>query len=294
MDVQWELIIFTLFITIGAGIFGVTGVLAALKKGAKIQTIGPVVALVVVAIGGVASFLHLQYWERAFNGFGHLTSGITQEMIAVVVFGLFAIFYIVLARRGGIPVWAGWVAVVLSLILVVIMAHSYNVAARPAWNTPLLWLYYLSNAVLFGGLICALFLGITKEEETGIVIKTSIAGGILTAVVAVAYCFYFQSAASEFTYVANYFDPTQPTKAMNDPVGALSSFATGPEALLFWGGVLALGAIVPTAIAFFSQKKEGSTLIGLATGGVICAIAGGVCFRLILYALSFSVFIFYR
>ncbi|MDR3307272.1 MAG: hypothetical protein LBS58_00010 [Coriobacteriales bacterium] len=294
MDVQWELIIFTLFITIGAGVFGVTGVLAGLKKGTKIQSIGPVAALVAVAIGGVASFLHLQYWERAFNGFGNLTSGITQEMIAIVVFGLLAIVYIVLARRGEIPTWAGWAAAAISVILVVVMAHSYNVAARPAWNTPLLWLYYLSNAVLFGGLICSAFLGITKEEETGIVVKTSIAGGVLTAVVALCYCFYIQAAASDFTFVEYYFDPTQPTKALNDPVGALSSFATGPEALLFWGGVLAIGALVPLAIAFFFRKKTGNTLIGLASGGAVCAVIGGISFRFILYAMSFSVFIFYR
>jgi anaerobic dimethyl sulfoxide reductase subunit C (anchor subunit) len=215
-------------------------------------------------------------------------------MIAIVVFGLFAIVYIILARRGKVPVWAGWVAVAISVLLVVVMAHSYNVAARPVWNTPLLWLYYLSNAVLFGGLICSAFMGITKEEEIGIAVKTSFAGGILTAVVALGYCFYIQAAASQFTYVAHYFDPTQPTKPMNDPVDALSNFATGPEALLFWGGVLVLGALVPLAAAFFFRKKEGSSLVGLASGGAICAIIGGICFRLILYAMSFSVFIFYR
>jgi anaerobic dimethyl sulfoxide reductase subunit C (anchor subunit) len=293
MDVQWELVIFTLFMTIGAGIFGVTGVLAGLKKGARIQFIGPLIALIAVAIGGVASFLHLQYWEKAFNGFGHLTSGITQEMIALAIFGIFVIVYIVLSRRGAIPVWAGWVAAVISVVLVFVMAHSYNVAARPVWDTPLLWLYYLSNAVLFGGLICSALLGVKKEEETGIAVRIAIVGGVLTAIAAIGYCFYIQAATSSFTSVDYYFDPTEPTKPMNDPVGALSGFATGPEALIFWGGALAIGALVPLTIAFLSNKKKGNTLVGLASGGALCAVIGGLCFRLILYAMSFSVFVLY-
>jgi anaerobic dimethyl sulfoxide reductase subunit C (anchor subunit) len=172
------------------------------------------------------------------------------------------------------------------------MAHSYNVAARPAWDTPLLWLYYLSNTVLFGGLICAVLLGL-KNEDTGLVVKTAIVGGALSVVVAIVYCVYFQVAAGEFSFVQYYFDPTQPTKAMNNPVGELSGFATGSDALLFWGGVVAIGAIIPLAIAFFSRKQKGTTLIGLAAGGALCAVVGGVCFRYILYAMGYSVFIFY-
>ncbi len=30
--------------------------------------------------------MHLQHWERIFNGFGHITSGITLEFIGVIVF----------------------------------------------------------------------------------------------------------------------------------------------------------------------------------------------------------------
>ncbi|MDR1713844.1 MAG: dimethyl sulfoxide reductase anchor subunit, partial [Coriobacteriales bacterium] len=86
MELQWPLIIFTLFICLGAGTFCVAGLLAGLGKGEKLQLSAVVVALAAVVIGGIASFVHLQHWDRAFNGFGHLTSGITQELIAIVVF----------------------------------------------------------------------------------------------------------------------------------------------------------------------------------------------------------------
>ena len=292
MEVQWELIIFTLFITIGAGIFGITGVLAGLKKGEAIQLLAPIVALVAVAVGGIASFFHLQYWQRAFGGFGNPTSGITQEMIALVIFGLFVIIYIILSRRGKTPVWAGWTAAAISVALVIVMAHSYNVSARPVWDTPLLWLYYLSNAVLFGGLIVAAIQGL-KKEEAGLAVKVALVGGALVAIVAIAYGFFIQSAASSFTDVAYYHDPTQPTKAMNDPVGVLSGFLSGANALLFWGGVLVVGACVPLVVSFFSMKKKDTPLLGLASLGAVCAIAGGICFRLILYYTSYSVFMFY-
>ena len=43
------------------------------------------VSVPVVAAGGIAVFFHLEHFERIFNGFGHLTSGITQELIAIVL-----------------------------------------------------------------------------------------------------------------------------------------------------------------------------------------------------------------
>ncbi|MDR3315722.1 MAG: dimethyl sulfoxide reductase anchor subunit, partial [Coriobacteriales bacterium] len=150
MELQWPLMIFTLFICLGAGTFGVAGLLTALKKAPGIQLPATLVALVAIVIGGIASFLHLQHWDRLFNGFGHLTSGITQELIGIVVLVAAAVVYLVLARRGELPVWAGALALVVSVALVVVMANSYTMEARPVWDTPLLWLYYLANAVLSG------------------------------------------------------------------------------------------------------------------------------------------------
>ena len=62
-----------------------------------------------LAAGGIAVFFHLEHWERIFNGFGHLTSGITQELIAIVVLAVVAVVYLVYLRRGDdgakVPTW---------------------------------------------------------------------------------------------------------------------------------------------------------------------------------------------
>jgi anaerobic dimethyl sulfoxide reductase subunit C (anchor subunit) len=284
--------IFTLFICLGAGTFGVTGLLAGLGRAQEIQIPAVVISLVAIAIGGVASFLHLQHWDRIFNGFGHLTSGITQELIGIVVFVVFAVIYLVLARRGKIPSWAGWVACVISVALVIVMSLSYAMAARPVWDSPLLSLYYLASAILSGALVVMVLSSLKKTENT-LISKIALAGGALTLVALIAYAIYIPSVASSFTSVGNYFDPTHPTKVMADPQGMLSGFLSGDQALLFWGGALILGAFIPAVGAFFAMKQKGTTAAGIASVAALCALAGGLCFRVVLYALGFSVFVFY-
>ena len=86
MELQWPLILFTTLVAWSAGVFGCQGVLALAGAGKKSQQLLTVLSCVLLAASGVAVFFHLQHWERIFNGFGHLTSGITQELIAIVVF----------------------------------------------------------------------------------------------------------------------------------------------------------------------------------------------------------------
>ena len=78
MELQWPLILFTTLTAWACGTFGAAGVLALKGAGKKSQQLLAVVSCVLLAAGGIAVFFHLQHWERIFNGFGHLTSGITQ------------------------------------------------------------------------------------------------------------------------------------------------------------------------------------------------------------------------
>jgi anaerobic dimethyl sulfoxide reductase subunit C (anchor subunit) len=299
MELQWTLMIFTLFICLGAGIFAVQGFLAAMEKGNKIQSLCLAASLVAIIIGGTGSFLHLQHWERLFNGFGHLSSGITQELIAIVVFVVVMLLYFIVLKRskdGQVPKWAGVSAVVFSVALVVIMSHSYNMAARPVWDTPLLWVYYIINAILFGGLAVAVISGLKKKGDSGgmqLAVRVSIIGGLLQAVITAAYAFYFTIASSTFTTVGYYFDPTHPTKEMIDPSGVFSSVFSGENALLFWGGVVVLGVLVPLALAFLARSADSRKVTLFAGIGLVCALLGGLAFRAIFYLLGFSVFVFY-
>ena len=154
MELQWPLILFTTLVAWSAGLFGTQALMAVFGVGKKAQVPAWVCSAVLLAAGGIAVFFHLEHWERIFNGFGHLTSGITQELIAIVVLAVVAIVYLVLMRKSddgaSVPKWLAWVSVALSVVLVAVMAHSYTMAARPAWDSALWILYVLGNACVLG------------------------------------------------------------------------------------------------------------------------------------------------
>jgi DMSO reductase anchor subunit len=85
MELQWPLILFTFFMCLSSGILFAQSVLALKGEGRAFQNTSLVASFVAMVVGGIAVFLHLQHWERIFNGFGHITSGITQELIGVVL-----------------------------------------------------------------------------------------------------------------------------------------------------------------------------------------------------------------
>ena len=136
MELQWPLILFTTLTAWACGVLGGAGVLALKGAGKKSQQLLAVFSCVLLAAGGICVFFHLQHWERIFNGFGHITSGITQELIAIVVFVAVAVAYFAFARKssdgGTLPKWMAWVAVAISVVLAAVCAHSYMMPARPA------------------------------------------------------------------------------------------------------------------------------------------------------------------
>ncbi|MBS6972140.1 MAG: dimethyl sulfoxide reductase anchor subunit, partial [Eggerthella sp.] len=94
MELQWPLILFTTLVAWSAGLFGTQALMAVFGVGKKAQVPAWVCSAVLLAAGGIAVFFHLEHWERIFNGFGHLTSGITQELIAIVVLAVVAVAYL--------------------------------------------------------------------------------------------------------------------------------------------------------------------------------------------------------
>lgn len=292
MNPEWPLILFTFFLCLSGGILGAQGLLTVLGKGKKMQNVALIAALVTLVVGGICVFMHLQHWERIFNGFGHITSGITQELIAIVVFVVVAVAYFAAARKsedgGTLPKWMAALAIVISVVLAAVCAHSYMMPARPAWNSVLEVLSIVGAACLLGPATVAVVLA-AKGEDTSELGVPAVVGSAVGAVCTAAYAAYVQMSAGSFTEVGYYFDPTHPTKAMVDAGAAI-----GDQAALLRLGAVVVGAVVPLACCLLAKKKGGAAswkLFGAVA--IIAALAGAVCLRVAFYGAGLSVFMFY-
>ena len=300
MELQWPLILFTTLVAWSAGLFASQCVLALASRESRVvagaeervQKAARVVSAALLVVGGIAVFFHLEHWERIFNGFGHLSSGITQELIAIVVLAVVAMVYLLLLRKNGgkAPAWAAAAGVVASAALVVVMAHSYLMAARPAWDTFAWVLYVLGNACVLGPLTMALLTALLSqgEEASGRLVRLlSAAGAAVNAVAALAYGVALQMSSSSFSVVGDSFDTTHPARAFIDAAAVV-----GDQALLVWGGAVVLGAAVPLICALMALKKPALSKACCALG-VVCAVAGAICMRMAFYQAGLSVFFIY-
>ncbi len=289
MELQWPLILFTTLVAWSAGLFGTQAALAAGGHAKRSQTPAWVASAVLLAAGGIAVFFHLEHWERIFNGFGHITSGITQELIAIVVLAAVAVAYLIVMRRSDdgatVPKWLCWVAVAVCVVLVAVMAHSYTMAARPAWDSVLWVLYVLGNACALGPCTMALIMA-AAGDETAPVGLPALAGAALGAVTAVAFAASLQASAGAFAKVGFYFDPTHPTAGMADAASVVAA-----QAPLLWAGAVVVGSLAPLAVALMGRKTGDWRRWGAVA--VACALAGAVALRVVFYELGLSVFMFY-
>ena len=292
MELQWPLILFTTLTAWGCGVLGGAGALALKGAGKKSQQLLAVVSCVLLAAGGIAVFFHLQHWERIFNGFGHITSGITQELIAIVAFVAVAVAYFAMARKsddgGTLPKDMAWVAVAISVVLAAVCAHSYMMPARPAWDSVLEVLSIVGAACLLGPATCAVVLA-AKGEDAGECGLPAVAGSAIGAVCTAAYAAFIQLSAGAFSQVGYYFDPTHPTKAVADAAATV-----GDQAPLLWLGAVVVGAVVPLACCVMARKKGDAASWKLFGGvAVVAALVGAVCLRVAFYNVGLSVFMFY-
>ena len=289
MELQWPLILFTALVAWSAGLFGTQALLAAGGHAKRSQTPAWVASAALLAAGGVAVFFHLEHWERIFNGFGHLTSGITQELIAIVALAVVAVAYLVMMRRSedgaAAPKWLCWVAVAVCIVLVAVMAHSYTMAARPAWDSVLWILYVLGNACVLGPCTMALVMAAVGDEVVPVGLP-ALAGAALATLATIAFAIFLQMSAGSFAEVGFYFDPTRPTAGMADAAAAVAA-----QAPLLWAGAVLVGGALPLVAAFMGRRSGNWRLWGSVA--VVCALIGAIALRVVFYELGLSVFMFY-
>ena len=295
MELQWPLIIFTTLVAWAGGVFGAQSILALRGEAKKAQLPSLIVSVALLAASGVAVFFHLEHWERIFNGFGHLSSGITQELIAIVVFVVVAVVYFAFLRKsedgGSVPLWLAVVGAAVAVVLVIICAHSYMMAARPAWDTIVWPIAMLAEACAFGPLtvmaICAV-----RREGSPFGGLCALIGSVANAVFGAILVFVWQMSAGSFASVGYYYDPTHPTQEIVD-AAATTNVISGDLAPITWVGIVLIGLVAPIACAAIGQRKGMRQWQVWGLLGALCVAVGAICLRVVFYELGLSVFMFY-
>lgn len=292
MELQWPLVVFTTFICLSAGTFGFISVASMKKEYARIQLPGLITAFAALVIGGLASVLHLQTPARYFGQFGNITSGINQELIALGLVAIAMVVYFVrLRRKGDAGRAVKVVSALLSVVLVLVMSHSYMMASMPAWNTILLPLYYLLDAASLGALVMALLMAVCTEDDTACskAIVVAIAAVVLLALAVVAFAVFFCSLAGAGYTQAMHVDLL--TVPPVDPASIGERMLSGDLAMLFWGGVVAVGLVLPLAALVVSRKAPRAS-VGATATAVVLVFLGGLAFRALLYCAGASLLVY--
>lgn len=289
MEIQIPLVIFTSFLAWSAGIFATQCLLALRKQGGAIQLPALIVSVVVLAVGGIAVVFHLTHPFNLFNGFGHITSGITQELIAIVLLAVVMVLFFLMLRRSednSVPAWLAVAGIVLSVVLIIAMGHSYMMPSLPAWDTVLQLLSLFGAACVLGPATVAFIAAIKGVQIEGIG-TLAIIGVVVNAVLTAAYLFAMEASSATFQSFAYYFDPTHPNKPMASPE-SVSLFAGDSLAAL----AVAVVAIVATVGAVLIGKKQGDWKVW----GAVIVVAGLACafaLRIAMYAMGETLFMLY-
>lgn len=293
MELQWPLILFTTLVAWSAGLFAAQCTLALKGEAAKAQIPAWIASAILLVVGGIAVFFHLEHWERIFNGFGHLASGITQELIAIVVLAVVAIVYLAMLRKGEgkTPAWIAVIGIVAAAALVIIMAHSYIMAARPAWNTPAWILCILGSACGLGpATMAAISAAVSKDTasaESGLLGMLAIGGALVNVVGTVAYVAASSLANGSISTVGFYYDPSHPTHDMAN----VASYAPFADASMALTAVAIIGVIAALACVF-AGKKQGKWLIW-GSASAACALISAICIRVVFYQMGASLFLIF-
>ena len=283
MELQWPLILFTTFVAWCAGTFATQGYLALKGISQKAQMRCWIVSAVLLVIGGVAVFFHLQHWERIFNGFGHITSGITQELIAIIALAFVAIVYLVMIRKndGDVPKWTAILAIAMSVVLVVVMGHSYMMEARPAWCNVLWIVSLLGVACILGPATVAVICETVGEDASELGMPAFIGAIVNTVASIVAALTINMTHVSE---VGNYYDLTHPMKDIT--ASGLNIF--DGESLVPTIIMIVVGCIAPIVCALMGKKTGNWKVYG--TAAAVCAAVGAISLRVVFYLAGVSVF----
>jgi len=289
MEIQVPLILFIAFCAASAGIFASQAALALKGEAKEAQMPSLIASFAALVIGGVAVLFHLAQPLHIFNGFGNPTSGITQELIAIVVLVVVMLVYFVMIRRndGDVPKWCAICAIAMAIVLDFVCAHSYMMASRPAWNSILQVLSVLGASCAIGPTAVAAIAEIKKSDAPAIG-KIALVGAVIGLATTLIYVVALAMSGGALTTMGTYIDPTNPTATIFTDAASVSPFA---GAALVPTLVAIIASALAVVLAWLGKKKGSWKLYGSAAA--ICALVAAIALRTTFYILGMSVYNFY-
>ena len=289
MEIQVPLILFIAFCAASAGIFASQAVLALKGEAKEAQMPSLIASFAALVIGGVAVLFHLAQPLHIFNGFGNPTSGITQELIAIVVLVVVMLVYFVMLRRndGEVPKWCAICAIAIAIVLDAVCAHSYMMASRPAWDSILQVLSVIGASCAVGPAVVAAVAELKKAEAPSIGML-ALVGAIVGLVTTIAYVAALASSGGALTTMGTYIDPTNPTAAIFTDAASVSPFA---GAAMMPTVIAVIASALAVVFAWLGKAKGNWKLFG--TVAAVCALVAAIALRVTFYVLGMSVYNFY-
>ncbi|MCD8316332.1 MAG: dimethyl sulfoxide reductase anchor subunit, partial [Eggerthellaceae bacterium] len=156
MEIQWPLVLFTLFAGAGGGAMVLLCFADLFNMGRKLGRIGCYVIAVLLVVGGLCSIAHLAQQSHILSVLTNIGSfsGVSLELIGLIVSFVLIVLYWLFCREGQNDTARRVFAVlcgIAGLIFCWILGSSYVIASRPAWDTLLLPCGYWSSGIALGG-----------------------------------------------------------------------------------------------------------------------------------------------
>jgi formate-dependent nitrite reductase membrane component NrfD len=266
MDIQWMLVLYSLFMGLSIGPFALLALTDACGKHTLLCKWAALVGLGSIVIAGVSAFAHLKAPLNAIYIFTNFRSPMAQETVTVLITGVIAALLFNwlpgVARRA-----LAWIGLVMAMISVVMIAGIYLLPVRPAWNTWLLPVMLLASSLANGLLLAwalAALVPIQSDEAGRQELVDRLRSWALPvipiyAVIAVAFLLFATSRS-----------------------GGIARLLTGDLALVFWLGLVVVGLIAPASLVWLGKKNAAAS----ALAAFLFVAAGGLVVRAMLFPLG--------
>ncbi len=260
MDIQWPLVLFTLFAGSAGGAMVLLCFAELFNFGRKVGRYACYVIAVLLVIGGICSIFHLAQRAHIMSVLTNLgsLSGVSLELIGLMVCFVLIVIYWLFCREGQnatVRRVFGILCGIAGIVFCWIQGDSYVIAARPFWDTLLLPFGYWASGIACGGVVfCALL--VFMKEEAAHIKRMCVIVLVELVIQLVAYL------------VFGIFVGTD---------------ALVENAILFWGCEIVVGCCITAACVIAVWRGANTKFMYVA---LIAVIIGAIVFRCMMWVLG--------